>query len=257
MSPISAKQVADLRARTGVGMLAVKQALEEAGGDEEKAIEILRKKGQAQAVKKADRVQGEGGIFVSSDGKRAALVFLKCETDFVARSDNFVKLGQQLADMLLKEGEANFAKASEEKVHAAVMEFGENISIGQTTVIDAAVTGFYVHSNRKIGVLVGLSGGDGAKATDAAMHAAAMNPEFVTPEEVSDDAVAKEKEIWKEQLSKEGKPADIVEKIMMGKEKKFREESALTTQPFVKDPSMTVGKMLGDAKVEKYVRVAI
>jgi elongation factor Ts len=254
---ISPSQIASLRARTGVGVLAVKAALEEANGDEEKAIEILRKKGQAQAVKKAEREQGEGGIFIASKGSKTALVFVRCETYFVARSDNFVALGQALADHLLKDGDAGLKKFADERIPKAVLEFGENISIGESHLIEAPVMGSYVHSNRKIGVIVGLDGGDASKATDAAMHAAAMNPQVVSPNEISDDAVVKEREIWREQLSKEGKPADIQEKIMAGKEKKFREENAFHSQPFVKDPSPTVEKMLGGAKVTKYVRVSL
>lgn len=257
MSPISPSQIASLRARTGVGMLAVKAALEEAGGDEEKAIEILRKKGQAQAVKKAEREQGEGAIFIASSGSKAALVFLKCETDFVGRSDGFLALGQALADHLLKDGEAGLAKFAEERIPKAVLEFGENISIGEQHLIEAPVIGTYVHSNRKIGVIIGLDGADNAKATDAAMHAAAMNPQVASPAEITEEAVLKEKEIWKEQLSKEGKPAEMQEKIMVGKEKKFREENALISQPFVKDPSMTVGAMLGGANVKSYTRVSL
>lgn len=257
MADITPQQIATLRARTGVGIMAVKQALDEAKGDEEKAIEILRKKGQAQAVKKAEREQSEGGVFITKTSSKAALVFLKCETDFVARSDGFIKLGQDLADILLNKGEEEFKKVAAEKVPAAVLEFGENITVGESQVIESPVIGTYVHSNRKIGVIVGIDKGQEEHAVDAAMHAAAMNPSYVTPEEVSNDAVAKEREIWKEQLAKEGKPAEIQEKIMLGKEKKFREENALTTQVFVKDPSKTVGAMLGGGKVTKFFRLGI
>lgn len=258
MSPISASQVSALRARTGAGILDAKNALEEAAGNEEKAIEILRKKGQAQAVKKSDRAQSEGGVFIATDGRKAALVFVKSETDFVSRSDVFQKLGQELADTLLKKGQAGFDAFAKEKVPAAVLELGENISIGETQLVEAPIIGSYVHSNRKIGVIVGLDGGTTEQAVDAAMHAAAMNPSFVNPEEVSAESVAKEREIWKEQMAKDAgkKPPEILEKIMAGKEKKFREENALVTQAFVKDPSKTVSGMLGNAKVVKYSRVA-
>ncbi len=257
MAAITSEQIAKLRARTGVGILSVKKALEEAGGDEDKAIEILRKSGEAQAVKKSDREQSEGGIFIASGDGKAVLVALKCETDFVGRSENFVGLGQSLADAFLAKGKDGLDAFSKEKLPAAVLEFGENISLGETAEIAAPVLGTYVHSNRKIGVLVGTDKGTPEQATDAAMHAAAMNPEFVSPDEVSAEAVDREKTIWSEQLTKEGKPADIVEKIMAGKEKKFREESALLTQPFVKDPSKTVGAMLAPATVTAYVRATM
>lgn len=256
MSPISASDVASLRARTGVGILDAKNALEEAKGDPELAIDILRKKGKAQAVKKADREQTEGAIFIATDGAKAALVKIRCETDFVGRAGVFLKLGQDLADALLAKGKVGFDALAAEKIPAAVLELGENISVADTKEVRAKVTGIYVHSNRKIGVIVGLNGGTVEQANDAAMHAAAMNPLYVRPEEVTADSVAKEKEIWKGQMKDEKKPAEILEKIMLGKEKKFREENALLTQPFAKDPSKTVGAMLGSAGIDAYVRVS-
>ena len=258
MTPaITAAAVAQLRSRTGVGIVAVKQALEEAAGNEEKAIELLRKRGLAQAVKKADRDQTEGAIFIAEAAGKAAMIILKCETDFVGRSDAFVSLGQELAMSLVKEGAAKAKALSEAKLPEFVQKLGENISIGETLEVSAAVIASYVHSNRKIGVIIGLSSGDVSKAKDVAMHAAAMNPLYVTPEEVPAEAIAKEKEIWKDQMKNEKKPPEILEKIMLGKERKFREENALLKQPFVKDTSMTVEKYLGGAKVTSYQRVAI
>ncbi|MSR67761.1 translation elongation factor Ts [Candidatus Peribacteria bacterium] len=256
MSPVAAADVAALRARTGVGILDAKNALDEAKGDQELAIELLRKKGKAQAVKKAGREQTEGAIFIATDALKAALVQVRCETDFVGRSEVFLKFGQDLADVLLKKGKAAFDAYASEKVPAAVLELGENISLAETKEANAAVLGTYVHSNRKIGVIVGLTAGTKEQASDAAMHAAAMNPLYVRPEEVSQDSVSKEKEIWKEQMKGDKKPPEILEKIMFGKEKKFREENALLTQPFAKDPSQTVGKMLGGADVTVYSRVS-
>ncbi len=256
MSPVAASDVAALRARTGVGILDAKNALEEAKGDPELAIDLLRKKGKAQAVKKAGREQTEGAIFIATDGKKAALVQVRCETDFVGRSEVFQKFGQDLADVLLKKGKAAFDAYASEKVPAAVLELGENISLAETKEASAPVLGTYVHSNRKIGVIVGLTAGTKEQASDTAMHAAAMNPLYVRPEEVLADSVSKEKEIWKEQMKGDKKPPEILEKIMLGKEKKFREENALLTQPFAKDPSQTVGKMLGGADITVYTRVS-
>lgn len=254
---ITAEQVSKLRARTGSGILDAKNALEEAQGDEELAIDILRKKGKAQAVKKAGREQSEGAIFIASTQSKAALVQVKCETDFVGRSDVFLAFGQDLADNLLKNGKAAFDTYAEEKVPAAVLELGENISLGDVKEVESSVIGSYVHSNRKIGVVVGLDGGTVEQAADVAMHGAAMNPLYVLPTDVTQEAVTKEREIWMEQLSKEKKPPEIQEKIMLGKEKKFREENALMTQPFVKDQAQTVEKMLGSVKVTEYVRVSL
>ncbi|MBI3331410.1 translation elongation factor Ts [Candidatus Peregrinibacteria bacterium] len=267
MTTISAAAVQSLRARTGVSILAVKQALEEAGGNEEKAIEILRKRGIAQAVKKADRDQSEGAIFIESSGSKAGIVLLKCETDFVARDAGFRAVGQAIAKELLGKGADAAKKLAEAKIPEAVNKLGENITVSESILVEAPVIGTYVHSNSKIGVVIGLDPSSAAansgqaelvaKARDVAMHAAAMNPLYTTPEEVPGSAVEKEKEIWKEQLAKEGKPQQILEKIMLGKEKKFREENALVKQPFVKDNSKTVEQYLGGSKVTAYMRVAI
>ena len=238
-------------------MLAVKKALDEAGGDEEKAIEILRKRGEAQAVKKAARDQSEGCIFMAQDGGKAALVRVACETDFVAKGDDFQNAGKEFASKALAEGTDAAKTHAESVMPDLVNKLGENISLAEAKVVEGSPLGTYVHTNSKIGVVITLDGGDETKARDVAMHAAAMAPEFVNPEDVSAEVVENEKEIWKEQLTKEGKPAEIQEKIMMGKEKKFREESALMKQPFAKDPTMTIEKYLEGAKVVEYVRMAV
>ncbi len=257
MTAITAAAVQSLRARTGVPMLACKEALEEAGGDEEKAIELLRKRGIAQAAKKAARDQTEGLIFLAETEGKVALLLLKCETDFVARADTFKKVGQEIVETLLAKGEEAAKALAAEKTPAAVQELGENISVGEMLVASASVLGTYLHSNSKIAVVVGMDGGTREAARDAAMHAAAMNPLYTSPDQVTDADIAKEREIWREQLAKEGKPEAMFDKIMLGKEKKFREESALLTQPFVKDPSKSVGQYLGEAKVNTYLRLAI
>ncbi len=259
MSPVSAADVATLRARTGVSILACKQALEEAGGDMEKAIELLRKKGIANAVKKADRTQSEGAIFIAENGAKAAVITVKCETDFVARSDDFLKMGQELADLVLSKGSSAAKSKMDEMAAGAIQKLGENVSVAEVQELTAPALSSYVHSNRKLAVIIGsdAAGADKAKLKDVAMHAAALNPAYVRPDEVSMDTLAKEREIWKEQLAKDKKPEAIMGKIMEGKEKKFREENALLTQAFVKDPSMTVEKYLGGHGVTTYVRVTV
>ncbi|MDA1208942.1 MAG: translation elongation factor Ts [bacterium] len=257
MTTVSASAVSSLRSRTGVSILECKNALEEAGGDEEKAIEFLRKRGIAQAAKKADREQKEGSVFIDEADGKAGVVFIQCETDFVARDDNFRSLGASLAEALRTGGEDAAKAAGEELISAMVQKLGENISLGEMHVVEAGTIGSYVHSNGKIGVVIGLDGGSTEIAKDIAMHAAAMSPTYVSPEEVSEEEVAKEKDIWTEQLTTEGKPAEIIEKIMIGKEKKYREENALVSQDFVKDPSMTIEKYLDGATVTAYVRVAV
>lgn len=237
-------------------MMAVKKALVEANGDEDKAIEILRMRGEAKSAEKADRATGEGVAAISIKGNKACISTLRCETDFVARNEDYVKLAQAVADRYLEKGEAAQAE-NESAVKEAVNTLGENIQLGEHAFIEAPVIGGYVHSNRKIAVLIGLSAGSEEKARDVAMHAAAMNPLVKNPEEISADVIAKEKEIWTEQLKAEGKAADKIPMIMIGKEKKFREEGALSSQIFVKDNTLTVGKYLGDAKVVEYVRMKI
>jgi elongation factor Ts len=257
MSTISASAVSSLRARTGVSILACKDALEEAGGDEEKAIEILRKRGIAQAAKKAAREQAEGLVFLKESEGKAAVVLIRCETDFVARDSTFQQVGEAIVSTLLAKGEDAAKQEADLKLPELVQKLGENISLGELKLVEAPVIGTYVHSNQKIGVVVGLEGGTKDQARDAAMHAAAMNPQYARPEEVTPEALAKEREIWTEQLKKEGKPEAMLDKIMIGKEKKFREENALLTQPFVKDSSMTVEKYLGDSKLSAYVRLSV
>lgn len=254
---VTAEQVSQLRARTGVGILDAKNALDEANGNEEAAIDILRKKGKAQAVKKAGREQSEGIIFVASTEKKAAIVVIKCETDFVSRSDVFQKFGKGLAAKLLAEGKSAFDAYAAEKVPAAVLELGENISLGDTKLVEAPIVGSYVHLTGKIGVVVGLKEGTKEQAADAAMHGAAMNPQYIRSSEVPPEAISKEREIWKGQMKDDKKPPEIQEKILQGKERKFREENALLSQPFVKDTSKTVEKMLGGDTVTEYVRLAL
>ncbi len=255
----SASAVQSLRLRTGVSILECKKALDEASGDEEKAIEILRKRGLAQAAKKAGREQHQGAVFSAVSSGKGALVVVLCETDFVARAEDVQAMGKTLAETALQSGADAAKKKSEELTPAAVQKLGENITLGEVHVIEAPVVGSYVHSNQKIGVLIGLSAGEEIIAKDVAMHAAAMNPTYTVPEEVAEDMLAKERDIWKDQMAKDPKPkpADIQEKILAGKEKKFREENALVTQAFAKDPSKVVQQVIGDAKVTDYVRVSI
>lgn len=257
MAEITAAAVASLRARTGVSILACKDALTEAGGDEEKAIEILRKRGLSQAAKKADRDQKEGLVFIKETAGKAAIVLIRCETDFVARDATFQEVGNAIAEEALKNGEDAGKKLAETKIPELVQKLGENITLGNIYLVEAKILGTYLHSNAKIGVVIGLDGGTAEHARDTAMHAAAFNPGVVSPSEVTEDAVAKEKEIWTAQMAKDNKPDAIKEKIMAGKEKKFREENALLTQAFAKDPNKTVEQYLGGNNVTAYVRVSV
>lgn len=254
----SIELIKKLRDATGVSMTACKSALDETNGDFEAAIDVLRKKGEAKAVDRAARGTSQGAVFVKAGNGKAAMVLLGCETDFVARGDDYLALGSSIVEKLL----GGAIKASDKdlsEVKDAVLRLGENIQLSNMILVEGDVIGEYVHSNKKIGVLVVLSGGSVDLARDIAMHVAATNPAVLTPEEISTDLVEHEKSIWSEQLKSEGKPAEIVEKIMLGKEKKFREENALLKQAFVKNPEQTVEQLLKDAgaTVKTFVRFAV
>lgn len=265
MPPISASAIQSLRIRTGVSISACKEALEESGGDEEKAIELLRKRGIAQAAKKASRAQAEGLIFRKDAGNSCAMFALRCETDFVARDDHFQQIGNDIVDLLLEKGAAEATTLANSLLPELVQKLGENITAEEMHRIEAPILGSYLHSNHKIGVIIGLdpstSSGQVADwqevARDIAMHAAALNPRYVHPEEVGSDVLEQERAIWREHLKKENKPEAIWDKIMLGKEKKFREENSIMKQAFVKDSSKTVEQHLEGAKITTYVRISI
>lgn len=255
---VSIDQIKKLRELTGVSMMACKTALEETNGDEEGAIDLLRKKGEAKAADRSQRSTAQGAVVVRSDGNKTAMVELQCETDFVARGEDFLKLAENLANKLLK-GEIKTEDRDIPEVKDAILKLGENLQIGNMTLVEGENIGDYVHSNRKIGVLVNVKGGNRELARDIAMHVAATNPRVLSPENIEQSLIDREKSIWIEQLRAEGKPAEIVEKIMIGKEKKFREENALLKQAFVKDPEKTIEQLLksADAMVKDFVRFGI
>lgn len=254
----SIELIKKLRDATGVSMTACKSALEETNGDFETAIDVLRKKGEAKAVDRAARGTSQGAVFVKVVGKKAGMVLLGCETDFVARGDDYLALGSSIVEKLLNDT----IKADDRdlaEVKDAVLRLGENIQLSNMVLVEGDVIGDYVHSNKKIGVLVVLAGGTVELARDVAMHVAATNPAVLSPEEIAPELVEREKSIWSEQLKSEGKPAEIVEKIMLGKEKKYREENALLKQAFVKNPDQTVEQLLKDAgaTVKTFVRFTV
>jgi elongation factor Ts len=251
---VSAQDVKALRDRTGVAMMACKKALDEANGDMDAAIEILRKRGEAKAADKADRATGEGRVAIAG----RAMVKLLCETDFVGKNDDFIALATELAEKADAEG-AEAAKAHFEAVKAdKILKIGENIVLDDVQMVEGGdTTGAYVHTTGKVATLVVLEGGTEEQAKDVAMHATAMSPLVANPEDVPAELIEKEREIGREQMANEGKPAEIIEKIVDGKIKKFCAERALSSQPFVKDPSMSVSQYLGDAKLVKFVRMAI
>lgn len=271
MSDISAALVKTLRDRTSAAMMDCKRALVAAGGDIEAAVEAMRKAGQAKADKKADRVVAEGLIAVkrSDNGKRAVMVDINCETDFVARDVNFQAFAQQVVDCALNhnlhdvDALLTAATAQGESVdearRALIAKIGENIQIRRVAPLESPGTvGVYVHGGR-IGVMVSLSVASEELAKDIAMHIAAVNPVVILPEEVPQALVDKERDIFAAQAQNSGKPADIIEKMIQGRIQKYLAEVSLVGQAFIKQPDVTVGQLLAkqNAKVLGFTRFEV
>jgi elongation factor Ts len=269
---ITASLVKELRERTGAGMMECKKALVETNGDIETAIDNMRKSGAAKAEKKAGRIAAEGVIITKSsdDGKIAAIVEVNSETDFVARDESFKEFANNVVDAALTNKTTDVADlnavvlASGDTVETArtnlIAKIGENISVRRVQIVEATdgALASYIHGGR-IGVIIALKDGDVELAKDIAMHAAATNPQFVNPEDISEDVYNREKEIFTAQAQESGKPAEIIEKMIVGRMRKFAAEVSLVGQPFVKDPSMTVSELLkqANASVTSMVRFEV
>ncbi len=260
---VTASMVKELRERTGAGMMECKKALTETGGDQEAAVELLRKKGAASADKKSGRVAAEGAIVhrFSADGKRAVMLEVNSETDFVAKGEAFNEFAEAVAARILESEPADVEALMEmpltdggesvEAVRKALVggKIGENISVRRFVVLNAGegeTLSGYLHGSR-IGVLVHNRGGDEVLARDIAMHVAASRPVSVDESGVPADLLARERDIFLEQARASGKPENIMEKMVEGRMRKFLAESTLVGQPFVKDPDQTVGKLLSSA----------
>ncbi|MEO1079647.1 MAG: translation elongation factor Ts [Pseudomonadota bacterium] len=264
---MSASQVKELRERTGLGLLECKKALAAANGDIDTAIEELRKSSGMKAAKKAGRTAADGVVAarVADDGSYAIVAEVNSETDFVARDEGFLAFVGKVVDAAFEARETDVAKLMEGELETArealVQKIGENIGVRRVALTSAAdgVVGAYVHGNNRIAVLVELSGGDQDLARDVAMHVAAVNPQVVAPDDMPEDVIAKEKEIYTAQALESGKPAEIVEKMIGGRIKKFLAENSLVEQPFVKDPDTTVGKLVSaaGASVASFVRFEV
>jgi elongation factor Ts len=264
---VTAALVKELRERTAAGMLDCKNALVEADGDIELAIENMRKSGQAKAAKKAGRIAAEGVILTKIAGGKATMMEVNCETDFVARDEGFLAFGKKLIDVAAANGmsdiEALDAAELDGSTVAAVRDtlvskIGEKISPRRVITVEGSNLGAYVHGGR-IGVIAILEGGDEELAKDIAMHVAAANPQFVKPSDVSAEVVEKEKEIQIEIAIQSGKKPEIAEKMVVGRMKKFTGEISLTGQSFVKDPSLTVEALLKskNADVVNFIRFEV
>ena len=262
MAEITAGMVKELRELTGLGMMECKKALSETDGDMKAAEDLLRIKSGAKASKAAGRVAAEGmiGAFVSADRKSGALVELNCETDFVAKNQDFVDFAKALAELVSKTGLTDVAALSGSEMEggktvealrqALVMKLGENISVRRMVRFQTqGQLACYLHGS-KIGVLVDYAGADEALGKDIAMHIAASKPVCVSKDEVPAELLAKEREIYTAQAAESGKPANIVEKMVDGRVAKYLAEITLLGQPFVKDPDQTVEKLLAARKAK-------
>jgi elongation factor Ts len=265
---ITADTVKQLRERTGAGMMECKKALIETQGDLDAAAELMRKSGLAKADKKAARVAAEGTVAAERSGLSAVLVEVNCETDFVARSDEFLgfardvaraALGAAPADLSALLALANGASTLEDQRRALIAKIGENISVRRFVRVTApGALGTYIHGGR-IGSLVALQGGDDALARDLAMHVAAVNPAYIDAGGVPAAVLDKEREILAEQTKAEKKPPEIIAKMVEGRLRKYLGEITLVGQPFVKDPDTTVEKLLNKAgaTVTQFVRYEV
>lgn len=256
---ITASMVKELRSRTGAGMMECKNALTEADGDMDAAIEALRKKGAAKADKKAGRIAAEGVVLSALDGEGATgvLVEVNCETDFVAKDDNFQAFAEAVAATVLKARPADVealaglklsggSQTVEEARVDLINKIGEKISVRRFQILDApdgARIGAYTHGTR-IGVLVAVEGGRDDLGKDLAMHIAASQPQFIDADEVPQESLDAEKEIFAAQARESGKPENIVEKMVQGRLQKYINEITLLGQSYVKDPDQTVAKLL-------------
>ena len=265
---ITADSVKQLRERPGAGMMECKKALVETQGDLDAAAELMRKTGLAKADKKAARVAAEGTVAVERDGNSAVLVEINSETDFVARSDEFLGFARDVARVALEKAPSDLnallalrhgAASLDEQRRALIAKIGENISVRRFVRVTApGALGTYIHGGR-IGSLVALQGGDEALAKDLAMHVAAANPAYIDANGVPAAVLDKEREILAEQSKGEKKPPEIIAKMVEGRLRKFLAEITLVGQPFVKDEDTTVEKLLkkANASVVQFVRYAV
>lgn len=268
MATISASAVKDLREKTGVGMMDAKKALEEANGDFEQAVDILRKKGLSAAAKKAGRIASEGMIAAHQSGKTGVLVEVNSETDFVAKNPEFQQFAKSVADIVAGQNPADVQALSsltleggtvEERRNALVQKIGENIAIRRFERYQTADNiAIYLHGSR-IGVMVEYAGGDEQLGKDVAMHIAAANPAFLSRESVPAEAVERERAVYEGQAKESGKPAAVIGKIIDGKMEKFYGDSCLLEQIYIKDPDGKLKirdllKKSGSAEIRRFVR---
>jgi len=266
MAQITAAMVKELREKTGVGMMDCKKALAENDGDIEKAIEFLRKKGLSAAEKKASRVAAEGAVVDYKGDGFALIVEVNSETDFVAKNDEFKSFASNVAKVIadkkpadldeLMSVEVESGKTMKDYVNETTAKIGEKISVRRFAIIEGSNVATYIHMGGKIGVVVSLEGGDAELAKDICLHIAATNPKYKDSSSVDPEFIKKEEEIFAAKLREQGKPEKIIPNIIKGQVAKLLKEVCLLNQPFVKDPDVTIEKLLSskNAELKEYTR---
>lgn len=249
---ITMDQIKELRESTGVSVMQCKKALEEADGNMEKALMVLRKKSGDAAIKKGDRDASDGAIIVKKDGSKAVLLVLNCETDFVAKNSDFTDLADTLANIALSEGVDSLSAKAPELINPVIQKVGENIKLGDVIVEEGGVLGSYVHSG-KTAVIVKLSAGEESLARDIAMHVAAMKPLYISKDEIPAEALAMATELFKKEVDESDKPEEIKQKMLDGKLATYFKEQTLLDQAFIKNPEQTIGTLIGSSKIEKVI----
>ncbi len=244
---ITTEQIKELRDLTGISVMQCKRALEEAEGDKNKALAILKKTSSDIALKKGSREAKDGAVMVKTGDKKAVLVSLHCETDFVSRNSDFTALLSQLGEAALSGGIEKMKAGAKDMIDPIIQKTGENIQLGEVFEVKGDVLGEYVH-NQKIAVVVSLTGGNTELAKDIAMHIAAMKPEYISPLEVNEEAKKTMTEVFQKEIAAIDKPEEIKKKMLDGKLNTYFKEKTLVEQPFIKDGDITVGKLLEAAK---------
>ena len=255
---ITAEQVKELRDKTGVSVMQCKNALEEAEGDMEKALIILKKKSSSIAMKKADRNAKDGMVVIKEDSNKTLLLVLRTETDFVSKNDDFVSLANRLADIAIKEGIETMKSKSLDIINEIIQRVGEKIELGEVKEVTGDIIGNYIHNN-KSAVIVSLSAGTKELARDIAMHIAAMKPVFTTFEEITDEDRKKVVEVFEKEVAESDKPEEIKKKMLEGKISTYFKEQTLMDQIFIKNPEITVSTLLknNNAKLISFVYESI
>ena len=255
---ITTELVKELRDATGISVMQCKRALEEAEGDMNKALAILKKTSSDIATKKADRNAKDGAVMIKSENGKAILVSLRCETDFVSKNEDFVSLLSKLTETAFSDGIEKMKEIAKDLIDPIIQKTGENIQLGDAYLVEGTVLGNYVHNN-KVGIIVSLEGGTSELARDIAMHITAMKPEYITAEEITADTRKTMEEIFQKEVANIDKPEEIKKKMLDGKIGTYFKEKTLVDQPFIKNGDETVGKLLerSKAKIKEVKRYSI